>query len=174
MKIMYVPGGKESALFAVRRTQHLLLPEILDIRSFTNEKKHILYIFNLRLSGNRITFYDYKKYYQEEKMRKKVYIASPYTIGNIEANVERQLACGDELLDNGFLPFIPLLYHYQHAKHPRDYEDWLAIDKEWILSCDALLRLSGESVGADIEVSHAQENNIPVFYSVEDLCESLV
>ena len=100
---------------------------------------------------------------------KKVYIASPYTIGDVAVNVRAQLQVFDILADNGFCPFAPLLSHFQHMYHPRPYEDWLKFDYEWILVCDYLLRLPGESSGADKEVELAKKNNIPVFYSVEDL-----
>jgi hypothetical protein len=37
------------------------------------------------------------------------------------------------------------------------------MDKEWVLVCDAVLRLSGESKGADIECTLARKHGIPVF-----------
>jgi hypothetical protein len=37
------------------------------------------------------------------------------------------------------------------------------------LRCDCVLRLPGESSGADAEISLAQEHDIPVFYSIEDV-----
>lgn len=40
---------------------------------------------------------------------------------------------------------------------------------QWVESCDCLLRLDGESKGADIEVSRAKELKIPVFYSIDEL-----
>jgi hypothetical protein len=52
---------------------------------------------------------------------------------------------------------------------PHTYEFWTEIDLEWILRCDALLRLPGDSTGADAEIKFATEHNIPVFYSVWDL-----
>lgn len=103
---------------------------------------------------------------------KKVYIASPYTIGDQEENVKFQMRVGALLMDHGFAPFIPLLYHYQDKLHPRPYDKWLEIDFAWILSCDCLLRLGGESKGADMEVEFAKENNIPVYYSVEEVVKN--
>ena len=54
--------------------------------------------------------------------------------------------------------------------HPRHYEDWIKVDKEWVLVCDCVLRLSGESPGADGEVKLAEKNKKPVFYSMLELC----
>jgi len=99
----------------------------------------------------------------------KVYIASPYTIGDVAVNVKVQMDMADILMDEGFLPFVPLYSHFQHMAHPRPYEDWIYMDLEWIKSCDALLRLPGESKGADGEVNFAKQLGIPVFYNIKDL-----
>lgn len=100
---------------------------------------------------------------------KKIYIASPYTKGDVAVNVKRQLDCFDELLTLGFAPFAPLYSHFQHMAHPRPYSDWIKLDLEWVDVCDGLLRLDGESSGADGEVKYATELGIPVFYSIEEL-----
>jgi hypothetical protein len=101
--------------------------------------------------------------------RVKVYIASPYTKGDVAVNVKRQLDCVDELLDLGYLPYAPLYSHFQHLAHPRPYTDWIEIDFAWIEVCDCILRLPGESTGADNEVKLAGELFIPVFYSIDAL-----
>lgn len=94
---------------------------------------------------------------------KKIYIASPYTKGDVAVNVKRQIDCADELMNLGYAPFAPLYSHFQHMAHPRAYEDWVRIDLVWVTVCDALLRLDGESVGADGEVRYARDHNIPVY-----------
>jgi len=99
----------------------------------------------------------------------KVYIASPYTLGDKAVNVKRQIDTVDELMNHGFAPFAPLYSHFQHMVHPREYEDWIAVDLEWVSVCNCVLRLDGESSGADIEVNHANSLGIPVFYSLEEL-----
>jgi len=101
---------------------------------------------------------------------KKVYIASPYTIGDIAVNVRKQIDCANDLITLGFIPFAPLMSHFHHIIHPRSYEEWIEIDLEWIKVCDCLLRLDGESKGADCEVRYAKEIcKIPVFYSIEEI-----
>lgn len=111
--------------------------------------------------------------YTMKRARIKVYIASPYTIGDVAVNVRRQMDAVDELIEYGLLPFCPLYYHFQHLVHPRPYDDWLLLDIGWMLQCDAVLRLGGDSVGADKEVETAKENGIPVYYSIEDLIANL-
>jgi hypothetical protein len=99
----------------------------------------------------------------------KVYIASPYTIGDAGSNVKKQMDCAHLLMDCGFIPFAPLMSHFLHMNRPRPYEEWMEWDFEWVKSCDALLRLSGTSPGADREIFCAEKNYIPVFYTLEDL-----
>ena len=102
---------------------------------------------------------------------KRVYIASPYTIGDVAINVKKQIDAASELIDLGFAPFWPVHSHFLHMVYPKDYERWMEIDFEWIKSCDCLLRLKGESKGADREVKIAREINIPVMYSVNEVFE---
>ena len=102
-------------------------------------------------------------------MKTKVYIASPYTVGDVAVNVKAQLDAADMLMDLGFTPFVPLYSHFQHIVHPRPYQEWLDLDLEWLPVCDVVLRLPGESKGADIEVKKAKELNKPVVYSFDEL-----
>lgn len=101
----------------------------------------------------------------------KVYIASPYTKGNKIENVKKQIDCASELIDLGFAPFAPLLSHFIYLKHPKGYPVWLKLGLEWIDVCDCLLRLEGDSPGADIEVDFALGIKKPVFYSMAQLKE---
>jgi hypothetical protein len=99
----------------------------------------------------------------------KVYIASAYTLGDVAVNVKNQIDSADELIGKGFCPFVPLLSHFQHMIHPRPYQDWVKLDMEWIEWCDCILRLPGESSGADNEVKLAQSLNIPIFHTIKEL-----
>ena len=101
----------------------------------------------------------------------KVYIASPYTVGDTAINVKFQIDVANELMDLGFTPHVPLYSHFQHMVHPRPYEDWIALDYEWIDACDCLVRLGGKSPGGDLEVIYAKNIGIPVFYSIQDLVD---
>lgn len=53
------------------------------------------------------------------------------------------------------------------ANHGLTHAEWLAVDFEYIRRCDALLRLPGESVGAEMEIAEANRIGIPVFHSLE-------
>lgn len=99
-----------------------------------------------------------------------IYIASPYTKGDNFVNVQKQIEFGNKLIDRGYIPVSPLLnsVHY-HAQYEREWKTWMEIDYNWILKCDAVFRLEGESKGADLEVAFAKKNNIPVFIDLECL-----
>jgi hypothetical protein len=98
-----------------------------------------------------------------------VYIASPYTKGDVVVNVRDSFLIADRLVELGYAPYAPLYCHFWHFLSPKPYEVWTALDKEWVLRCDCLLRLPGESSGADAEVELAKDNLIPVFYSIEEI-----
>lgn len=98
-----------------------------------------------------------------------VYIAGPYTKGDVAVNVRTHLAMADHLAILGYIPYVPLLTHFWHLVFPHPYEFWCKLDLEWIPKCDILLRMPGDSSGADKEVEYAKSQDIPVVYSVNEL-----
>lgn len=99
-----------------------------------------------------------------------VYVAAPYTNPDPVENTHRAIAACDELLGDGIVtPVCPHLSIVWHLVKPRPYKDWLAYDIELLRRCDAVLRLPGESSGADGEVDEAEVIGIPVFYGVPGL-----
>lgn len=105
---------------------------------------------------------------------KLIYIASPYTIGDVEKNVRRQIDAAHVIMDLGHAPVAPLLSHFLHLVRERHYDEWMAIDLVILKRCDVLLRLHGESKGADIEVETAKINGIPVCFGFDHLLDHLV
>lgn len=101
----------------------------------------------------------------------KIYIAGPYTNGDVAVNVRNAFKVANELADLGFAPFVPHSTHFWHLLFPRPYEFWLELDNQFLPLCDALLRIPGKSNGADNEVELAKKLQIPVFYSIEELKE---
>jgi len=98
----------------------------------------------------------------------KVYIAGPYTQGDIAVNVSNAMDAAEEVLKMGHTPFIPHLMHFQHMLHHRNYDEWLNYGVEWLKKCDVVLRLPGLSFGSDFEVNVAQNRDMPVFESLVD------
>lgn len=101
----------------------------------------------------------------------KIYVAGPYTQGDVAVNVRRAFEAANELADRGFAPFVPHYTHFWHMLFPRPYQFWLDLDSTFIPCCDALLRLPGPSSGADGEVAHAKTLGLPIFHSIQDLLE---
>ena len=101
----------------------------------------------------------------------RVYVAGPYTNGDVAVNVRRAYETANRLADLGFAPFVPHATHFWHMLFPRPYEFWLDLDNQFLPCCAAVLRLPGESAGADKEVNLARETGIPVFFKLEDLVE---
>jgi len=105
-----------------------------------------------------------------QKMRIiKVYIAGPYSKGDVAINVRNAIAAGDRLYEAGFVPFIPHFTHFWHMLFPKEYERWLEYDNYWLPDCDCVLRLPGESGGADKEVDFARKLGKRIFMSEDDL-----
>lgn len=107
--------------------------------------------------------------YVPHTKRPRIYIAGPYTKGDPVLNTRTAILTGSKLLARGFTPFVPHLTMFWHMLDPQDYEVWLNFDFEWVKTCDGLLRLEGESSGADREVRVAVEHKIPVFFSLDSL-----
>jgi nucleoside 2-deoxyribosyltransferase len=106
----------------------------------------------------------------EEAM--KVYIACPYTLGDVAINVRNALFVQDFLEIHGFMVYNPLLSHFQHLVFPhREVEYWYEKDIKWLKECDCVLQLPGESRGADREVQIAMDLNLPVYHSAEEVLE---
>jgi uncharacterized protein DUF4406 len=99
----------------------------------------------------------------------RVYIAGPYTKGDVAINVRNAYEAASRLADLGFAPFVPHATHFWHLLSPRPYEFWLALDAEFLPFCEAVLRLPGQSNGADKEVDLAQKLRIPVFTEINEL-----
>lgn len=99
----------------------------------------------------------------------KVYIASPYTVGNTTSNVRENIKAGSLLMERGYIPFMPLLTHFADLLYPKSYEEWMQYDLAWLEMCDCVLRLPGESPGAERELKYARELGKPVFYSIKEI-----
>ncbi len=92
----------------------------------------------------------------------KVFLASPYRVGNVAQNVRVQHDAFDALNNMDFIPFMPFFMHYQHLVHPKSFDNWMSWCIEWLKVCDLVLRLPGESKGSDLIVAEASRLQIPV------------
>ncbi len=119
-------------------------------------------------------------------MRKRIYIAGPISKGDLTENVNRATAAFVALAKAGFAPFCPHWSCYAspatrvsehvvsnlgtvHGSEEMQHADWMGVDLAWVAVSDGVLRLPGESTGADLEVSLAIERGLPVFLSVAEV-----
>jgi hypothetical protein len=114
------------------------------------------------------------------KRRPTVFIASPYTKGDLAINTHFQCQVFDRLLnEKRCWPVAPLWTHFQHLLFPRPYHDWIEYDQALLRCYDCCLRLTAsfdamgyeqaDSTGADAEVEAFRRLNRPVFFSIDDL-----
>ena len=98
-----------------------------------------------------------------------VYIAGPYTRDDPVINTARVVDVADYLMICGYIPYVPHLTLFWHFKHSHSIKFWYDYDLAWLEKCDCLLRLPGESSGADKEVMRALELGLPVYLSLDEL-----
>lgn len=99
----------------------------------------------------------------------RVYVAGPlYSSGHWAQNIQNAVLCAATLMKHGHAPYVPHLSHFANDMVSFPEARWLELDKEWLLQCQAMIRLPGSSKGADLEHNWAEEAKIPVFKSVED------
>ena len=112
-----------------------------------------------------------------------ILIAGPYRSGTnddpllMKKNLERLESVALPLFRKGHVPMIgewvalPLL-DLAGSKKPGDgpYEEILyPVAARLLTKCDAVLRLSGESKGADEDVRIARERGLEIYYRLEDV-----
>lgn len=103
-----------------------------------------------------------------------VYIAGPYsssTAEGINDNVNFAIWEGEKVLSiTNCIPFIPHLLHFWDTLvGGKSYDTWMNIDDEYLKRCDVVLRIPGNSAGADKECERAIELDIPVMHSIDEL-----
>jgi hypothetical protein len=105
--------------------------------------------------------------------RTRVYICGPINgSGKVTLNVRRAVEVASTLLKRGYAPYVPHLNCLWEISSGEDFsvEEWLTLDFEFLSACDAVLRLPGESPGADREVALAKKLKIAVYHSLDTLC----
>ena len=109
-------------------------------------------------------------------MSKKVYVAGPMSWGSGIDNIRQGVEAATELLQEGYYPYLPHLSHFWGLMLPADvdieHSKWLEFDREWLIMCDALIRLPGKSRGADKEERWARRHSIPVYYGVKEFLDA--
>jgi len=94
-----------------------------------------------------------------------IYVSGPYTKGDVA------ILAAERLRIFGFIPYVPYLSHFWHLVFPHEHEYWMRLDLQWVKMCEALLRLPGESTGADREVKEAKSLGLKVYHSIDVLID---
>lgn len=103
-------------------------------------------------------------------LRKLIYVSGPITKGNQFRNVQKGIDAFNQCLDVGIAAVCPHFTAFAHMTRERTHSEWMKVDLEAILPrCNAVWRLPGESIGADLECREAERLGIPVFQSFTDL-----
>lgn len=107
-----------------------------------------------------------------EIKRYRIYVAGPVTKGNYLENMRMAIEVANRLIERGHFPFVPHLYDLINFLYPMEYGVIFEQVSSWVDVCHILLRLPGESKGADREVDKAYDLGIPVYYGLQEFMES--
>ncbi len=100
----------------------------------------------------------------EEIPKPRVYVAGPIAgSGDKVTNLRNAIKAAEMVREAGAIPFVPHLFLQWEMISPQHYEYWMEMDFTWIRQCHALVRIDGESPGADREVALCKELCIPVY-----------
>jgi nucleoside 2-deoxyribosyltransferase len=99
-----------------------------------------------------------------------IYIAAPYINGDCVENTHRAVKAWEKLTSAGYVAHVPHINLLLHIINPRPASFWYEYDFEILKRCDAVVRLSGKSSGADAEVEYAMAHGMPV-YTMSDLIQ---
>jgi nucleoside 2-deoxyribosyltransferase len=102
-------------------------------------------------------------------IRPRVYISGPISKGDRQTNFDRASKAHRDLLDAGFAPLNPILTMLLQWEGEIPHDDWIDADLPWVAQADAVLRLPGESTGAEHECTYAMSLGIPVYCCISDL-----
>ena len=108
---------------------------------------------------------------------KTIYIAGPISNGETVdredwmPNIVKACEVGAKIIELGHNPIVPHLAYYleEHSGVEFSYEDWMRVDFGLIRASDALLRMEGESRGADREVTYARQIGRQVFRGLDEI-----
>ncbi len=109
----------------------------------------------------------------------KIYIAGPYgrrkglSSLQCQANVDKAVEVARRLINLGYIPFVPHLYHYVHTgwQNSLNEDRWFEACAAWLSDCQAIYMMKGwrDSLGACKEWQLAQEMGLQVYY--EDMTD---
>lgn len=96
-------------------------------------------------------------------MRSTLYIAGPYTHPDPVENTHRACRVATIVYEQtDWVPYVPHVSLVHHLVTPRPPEWWYEFDLHHLAKCDGIVRLPGESHGADREMEVARSLGIRI------------
>lgn len=99
----------------------------------------------------------------QDVRRPVLYVAGPYTRPDPVINTHGACRVGTIIAEQtNWIPLVPHITLLWHAVTPRPIDFWYDLDLNHMEICDAVVRLPGDSSGADAEMAHADEVGLTV------------
>lgn len=93
---------------------------------------------------------------------RRVYLSGPITKGNRTTNFAMSCEAHRLLLDDGHAVLNPMLSMMHPDAANITWDQWIVSDLKFVEVCDMVVRLPGESKGADTEVLHAEKHGVSI------------
>jgi hypothetical protein len=94
---------------------------------------------------------------------KHLYLAGPYTRPDPIVNTNAAIRLATKLFERHlFIPHVPHLTLLWHMVTPRPIDFWYLLDTHHLSICQAVMRLPGDSTGADREMEAAYDFGLEV------------
>jgi hypothetical protein len=103
------------------------------------------------------------------RSKRRIYISGPISKGDLASNFNQAADAQHKLIAMGFSVMNPMLSIRLPGCEKISHAEWIAQDLPWVYVSHAVLRLPGESVGADEETAFAEECGIQVFTDIDSL-----
>ncbi len=105
----------------------------------------------------------------------RVYLSGPITKGNGTSNFAMAAEAQKRLMEDGFAVLNPMLSMMHPDARNISWHLWISSDLKFVEVSDMVVRLPGESKGADEEVLHAEKHgiNIVLAHQIPYLAELL-
>ena len=112
---------------------------------------------------------------------KKVYIAGPYSAGDVLSvfeNMRKGMELATKVRRLGFAPFCPwmdFMYYFLNQEKAFDLENCYEYSLAWLGVSDAILFTPNwrSSTGACIEHEYCVLHKIPIYYTIEQLLKDM-
>lgn len=108
------------------------------------------------------------------KRRPIVYLSGPITKGNRNHHLFAAWEAHEMLMKAGFSVINPMLnmqcpFNVPGAPWAMDHQTWLENDLPQMAAAQAVFRLPGESLGAEMECMWAKQCGVPIYTDMEEL-----